>query len=180
MKPENYENRLADYLGNEMSPDERHAFEQTLRAFPECQAEVDALQAALADLRQLPAPIATTRPVAPRSTAAPSSTRPGQRLSATLLKTAAVLVFGVIIGRLTAPNDTAQLPPSAVRQPPAREQSRPDDRGQRVADPTIQVAAIHPAWIELGRKLGAGAAGFGALPDHVPTEGDADEYPPGR
>ena len=109
---------LADYLGDELTPEDRRAFEEHLAASDADRAEAESLQAALSSLRQLPPPPAAIAP----GTASPGAghrPRPPAvvRYVYRPLAYAAMLVIGVGIGWLAKPAGVAEVP-GAGPQPP--------------------------------------------------------------
>ena len=109
---------LADYLGDELTPGDRRAFEEHLAASAADQAEAESLQAALGSLRQLPPP-----PVATGS--GPASPGEGHRPRPPAivryvyrpLAYAALLAIGIGIGWLAKPAGVSEAP-GAGPQPP--------------------------------------------------------------
>jgi ferric-dicitrate binding protein FerR (iron transport regulator) len=154
MKPDRYEERLAEYLGGEMTPAEKEAFEEELRTAPEYREEAAALRAALADLRALPAGFA-------------EPSRPGRgvvyRLVIGGLKSAAILAFGVFLGRFTATSTSKPTGTATTQHSPTLTQE-----GEYNA--STQLATIHPGWIAIGRKLGANSGNI-ATQLGLPTAG---------
>jgi len=145
MNADQFEMMLADYLGDELSPEDRRAFEAHLAEHPEQQTEVDELRETLAELNHLQA-APDREPTLLRANAQPSPQRNTSRLFVTLGKAAAILIFGVIIGRLTA---------SAPQAPPTPQETTP----------TVVTASgkIHPGWYELAKRVGARNASFAGL-----------------
>ena len=107
MNCERTRDMLADYLGDELTPTERQAFDSHLSACEHCRSEVDSLQAAVRALRQLDPP--------PTPLAAPQQAIPGPRASRWRgggfqpLAYAAMLLIGVGIGWIARP--TPENPP---------------------------------------------------------------------
>lgn len=129
MHRHDFEQKLADYLGQELNPDARAAFETYLNAHPDAQEEVESLRAVLRGLDRLaPPPLAT-------------DDRLGQVLERSSPKTvrwlklrralayAAVLVAGVAIGWMARP-----LPIPAPTSPGAGTIERVIRPSQRVPD----------------------------------------------
>jgi anti-sigma factor RsiW len=111
MDRKQFEDILADYLGNELSPRDRRAFEEHLAHSAEDRAEVEALQAAVRCLRELPPP-----PVAATGASEPGAR--ARRLPQALvvrylfrpLAYAAVLLAGVGIGWFARPAQRTTQP----------------------------------------------------------------------
>jgi len=139
MNREEYEAHLADYLGNELDAARRAEFEEFLSANADARAEVEELRATLDDLAHLqtlaevPAGSAVSTPQSE-----PAAGNRTLRFFTSLLKAAAVLMFGVLLGRATAP-------------PPAT-----PGTGAPVAPSTLANAGpVHPGWVELARNVDA-------------------------
>ena len=111
MDRKRFEDMLADYLGNELSPQDRRAFEEHLAHSAEDRAEVEALQAAVRCLSELPPP-----PVAAASPPEPSARArrlPRPRVVRYVLRPlayAAVLLAGVGIGWFARPAQSTTQP----------------------------------------------------------------------
>ncbi|HUU85997.1 MAG TPA: zf-HC2 domain-containing protein [Phycisphaerae bacterium] len=121
---------LADYLGHELDPADREAFDDHVTVCDKCRAEADSLQVALGALRQLgppPAQPATTEPLA-----APTPLPRSRLRILRPLAYAATLLIGVGIGwaaRTAPPAPTVAPtlgPKSPVVAPAIDEQVRPD------------------------------------------------------
>lgn len=103
MDRHDFEQKLADYLGQELNPNARAEFETYLSAHPDAQEEVESLRAVLKGLEQLaPAPLATQVGMAQ------DSEHPGPKTGGWLklrraLAYAAVLIAGVAIGWVARP-----------------------------------------------------------------------------
>ena len=138
MNREAYEARLADYLGDELSHAERAEFETYLLTNTEARAEVEELRATLEELAHLQ--IVPEIPSASPTIGVTARVLPPQKKAShfftALLKAAAVLMFGVLIGRATAP-------------PPTDEHA--SSNRTAFADATT----VHPGWIELVKNLDA-------------------------
>ncbi len=130
MNCERTRDMLADYLGEELAPAERQAFDSHLSACERCRSDVDSLQAAVCALRQLdppPTPLAAPQP-APRRPVA--SIWPGGAFQP--LAYAAMLLIGVGIGWIARPapenpspgGSTGPDTPAVVDT--TRQQSRPN------------------------------------------------------
>ena len=91
---------LADYLGDELSIEQRQQFEVALDADPEFAAEVDGLKQTLQTIRSLDEPVAAAK--AKHDDVARRVVLPG------LLRYAAVLAFAFIGGYLTRGPQTVQ------------------------------------------------------------------------
>ncbi len=90
---------LADYLGDELSSEQRQQFEVALDADPEFAAEVDGLKQTLQTIRSLDEPVATN---VKHDEATHRVVKPG------LLRYAAILVFAFIGGYLSRGPQTVQ------------------------------------------------------------------------
>ncbi len=109
---------LVDYLGEELEPADRRAFEEHLAQCDQCRIEAESLQDALQALRQLP-------PLSPAGLEAdgrfpgpePRTARPLHRQLGRPLALAATLLIGIGIGWFARLPDTAPLPDSGqIRQ----------------------------------------------------------------
>ena len=103
MDRHDFEQKLADYLGQELAPDARADFETYLEAHPDAQEEVESLRAVLKGFDRLAPP-----PLANHDRVARSLEGPGPRTGGWLklrraLAYAAVLVAGVTIGWMARP-----------------------------------------------------------------------------
>ncbi|MFQ5491058.1 MAG: anti-sigma factor family protein [Phycisphaerae bacterium] len=110
MQRHEFEQKLADYLGQEMAPDARQAFEAYLNAHPEAQTEANALRAVLRGLDQLAPP--PTADVAEAQRIVNPTGGPGVWRRS--LAYAAVLIAGVAIGWTARPLQDASLGPAKV------------------------------------------------------------------
>jgi len=135
MNQEEFEAQLADYLGSEMNAEEKAAFEADLVLHPKRASEVDELRATLADLESLQA--AAPRPDSTYT--APERSRSvlhRERRIQSWVKAAAILIFGILIGRWSGPPrerlETIDFEPPVV----------------------AQVEGVHPGWYELAERLG--------------------------
>ena len=118
MDRDKFAGMLADYLGDELSSADRRAFEAHLASSDADRAEVESLQAALDNLRQLPPPPASGASAHPLPQAAhPKQSRAVVRYLYRPLAYAAMLVIGVGIGWLAKPAGVAEVP-GAGPQPP--------------------------------------------------------------
>jgi anti-sigma factor RsiW len=136
-----FESRVADYLGEELSADDRDVCEGHLASCSTCRARVVEYQAVVQKLQRLET---VSTDVAARQTASLMVVRrppAWRRIGGGVMKAAAVLAIGIIIGR----------------------QSRVSGPSQKT-DPTALAAApavdIHPDWIELGRQVSSGGSSF--------------------
>ncbi|MCB9850475.1 MAG: zf-HC2 domain-containing protein [Phycisphaerales bacterium] len=145
MNAEEFEAMLAEYLGDELAPDERRAFEAHLAEHPEHQAEVDELSGTLDELARLQA-APDREPTLLKANARTNARRGSTRLFASLAKAAAILIFGVIIGRWTASEHA-----------PAPSHNTPQETTY------AEAPSIHPGWIELANRLGTNSASFAGL-----------------
>ena len=91
---------LADYLGDELTSEQRQQFEAALVSDPEFAAEVDGLKQTLQTIRSLDEPIAV---VVAQDDAIRPAIMPG------LIRYAAILVFAFIGGYLAHGSQTEQL-----------------------------------------------------------------------
>lgn len=139
MNREEYEAHLADYLGNELDPARRAEFEEFLNANADARAEVDELRATLDDLAHLQT-LAEVPAVTAASSTPPEPTAGNRtlRFFTSLLKAAAVLMFGVLLGRATAP-------------PPAT----PGTVAPVAPFAPANAGPVHPGWVELARNVDA-------------------------
>jgi len=138
MNREEFEDLLADYLGGELATDDHARFDAYLAAHPEAQQDVDELRATLDELGSLQSvalPVVLPADYAGKS--GPASTSASGRYFRGVVKVAALIAFGVIIGRATAP--PAPPPPVSPHVPAT----------------VASVAPVHPGWIELARHLDA-------------------------
>ncbi len=136
-----FESRIADYLGDEMPADDRAACDAHLASCSTCRARAGDCQTVIRTLQRLE----TVSPeLATRQTASLIVVRRPpiwRRIGGVMLKAAAVLAIGVMIGRqsrVPAPSQTTD--PTALAAAPA--------------------ADIHPDWIELGRQVSSGGSSF--------------------
>ncbi len=110
MNREQFEDMLADYLGDEMTPEQRQAFEQHLAESDADRAEADALAALMGQLEEImPAPCSL--PASGSASPAPPASvmRFGR-----ILAYAAILLLGVGIGWGIRPMEQSEveLPPN--------------------------------------------------------------------
>ncbi len=103
MDRDTFQDRLADYLGDELSRQDRLAFEEYLASADTDRAEVESLQAALHSLRQLP-----PAPVSDSGGAWRSRPAWGVRALYRPLAYAAMLLIGVGIGWFAKPMPAAE------------------------------------------------------------------------
>ena len=107
MDHERFKNMLADYLGDELSPEDRRSFEEHLARSDADRAEVESLRAVLNSLRQLPPPpmLYSGGPAS-----APQSVRPTHtrlvRYVVRPLSYAAILLIGIGVGWFAKPTST--------------------------------------------------------------------------
>jgi anti-sigma factor RsiW len=111
MDRDKFEDMLADYLGNELSPNDRRTFEEHLAKSPADRAEVESLQRTLDDLRELPPPPSGYAP-SPR----PSTPRIIRCLYRPLAY-AALLLIGIGIGWLAKPAPSTEQQMTEPTQP---------------------------------------------------------------
>lgn len=133
--------RIADYLGDEMPADDRAACDAHLASCSTCRARAGDCQTVIRTLRRLE----TVSPeTATRQTASLIVVRrppAWHRIGGGMLKAAAVLAIGVVIGRYSQASESSQpTAPTALAAAPA--------------------ADIHPDWIELDRKVSSGGSSF--------------------
>jgi anti-sigma factor RsiW len=157
MTREEYEAMLADYLGDELDAAERDRFEGYLAEHADARAEVGELRATLAELAELQTVSLPTAQVASQPAARVTARRdrrsPLARFVTATAKAAAILLFGVIIGRATAP---PAYPPLESGPEVAASDDAPTE--------TVILAGaheVHPGWIELVERLGANEASLG-------------------
>ncbi|MBN1514664.1 MAG: zf-HC2 domain-containing protein [Phycisphaerae bacterium] len=136
-----FESRIADYLGEELPTDDRDACEAHLAACSTCRSRVIECRAVVQKLQRLE----TVSPeLATRQTASLMVVRrppAWRRVGDAMLKAAAVLAIGVMIGRYSQASESSQpTAPTALAVAPA--------------------ADIHPDWIELGRQVSSGGSSF--------------------
>ena len=110
---------LADYLGHEIEPADRNAFEQHLAACPACRTEAETLAGALQTLRQLPLPAAAADLAA--SGDGPQPIYPSWARWHRPLAYAAILLIGIGIGWFVRPQPAPgpNLPTAPDRTLPA-------------------------------------------------------------
>jgi len=131
MDCEQIQEKLADYLGQEMEPAERMAFEEHLAGCRRCGDEVGALRDTIRSLREL-APLPQAVPAAPLLASGRGGPAPGTRhYLRRSLAYAAVLLIGVGVGWSARPAAPSQPPPEAGTAPtaqpaPIRERIRSD------------------------------------------------------
>ncbi len=134
MKCHDIDKLAADYLGNEMGTELVGEFERHLEECATCRKLISELRATLKKLSQLPTVIEFPGRVADGSKT--RMNRASWRTS--LLKAAAVLAFGICLGRLSAPQ-------ASVGPPAQPHTTASSERGGQLP--------IHPKWIELADKL---------------------------
>lgn len=116
MNREQARDMLADYLGDELEPEQKRHFEAYLTADHELAAEVDALRGTLAALRSLDVPSAMG--------VAPDGRRLAGRRGAAALRYAAVFVFAFGAGYLA--NSLASGGPQSPSPAPSESWSERD------------------------------------------------------
>jgi len=151
MNHEEYVALLADYLGNELSDADRARFDAYLAENPAADAETRELRATLDELAELQTVSLPTAQVASRAAQPASRPAPTVRWLASLGKVAAILAFGVLLGRAT-------VTPTPVT-PGAGPSTGVSVAGARTPANTNPV---HPGWIELAEKLDAYPESMGA------------------
>jgi len=127
---------LADYLGDELAPEQRQQFEAALNDDPEFAVEVDGLKQTLQTIRSLDEPVVT-------KVTHDEAARPAIKTS--LLRYAAVLVLAFIGGYLArGPQTTMQS------------QTTQQDKSSSVSDWQLKFAkrySEHPSDSSLARSL---------------------------
>ncbi len=136
---------LADYLGGELSDQSRRDVEAHLLSCDRCAREIDGLQHTLQTLEQFD----TVTPAEARRRTSDlyvaQRVAYSKRIVFALLRTAAVLLVGVFLGRMSlSQGDHATVDPTAPK-PIAVQTDR---------------ASIHPAWVALARKQRHNASGL--------------------
>ncbi len=134
-----FENQMADYLGEELPAEARAECEAHLASCAACRERAGDRQTVIRTLRRLE----TVSPeLATRQTAALTIVRRSPfwlRIGGGILKVAAVLAIGIVIGRHSR---DSQAPPQTTRS----------------ALTAATAPQIHPDWIELGRQVSSGDA----------------------
>ena len=136
------ENWTADYLGGELDREHRTRFERHLLRCPLCRQRVDELAESIKVLELLESVPYNVAHARTRRLCVVRRRPAAVRVVVAMLKTAAILVLGVWLGRFTAPRTTGGPRPSR-------------------ANPTVQMAgpaAVHPGWFKLARGVGSGAS----------------------
>ncbi len=145
---------MADYLGDELTAEQREALIMHLAACTVCEAEVRTLQRTIEQMKQLET-VSMTNAMAHTRNLAIVRRRPlVQRMFLASLKAAAVLAFGVLVGRYTTPS-AAPAPPSSIPVPAPVSASIAPQQPEEHDD-----MPIHPDWINLARKQVAPRSSF--------------------
>ena len=139
------ETMLADYLGNELDEQSRSTVDEHLRTCATCHREVEELQSTVATLSQLDTVSHGDARNRTRHLHIARRTSLPQRIILTSLRTAAVLLVGVFLGRMS--------------QTPQQDTTTVSTGGPQIVA-HANAASIHPQWIEFAKKLNQNSSGM--------------------
>jgi len=130
---------LADYLGDELDDTARQAIDNHLAACANCRAEVESLAHSRRVLEGLDTVSLASADARTRHLHVVPIRPPWQRIGLSLLKTAAILAMGILLGRWTIESSLPHQSP-----PIAGETATP-----------ARPPAVHPEWIKLASRMEA-------------------------
>ena len=132
------EELLAEYLAEEIDANDRRELQAHLDQCTKCRDDVAELRQTLVYLESLETVSRESAALKTRFLRIVRQRRASVKFAIALLKAAAVLAFGVVLGRWTASNTPAPSAPTPTAvMPPAISGAAP---------------AVHPDWITLGDK----------------------------
>jgi len=139
------EELTADYLGDELANEERGLFQAHLEDCGACRARIEELTETLAELNDLRGVSLAVAAERTRDLCVVRRRPAWRRVVASSLKAAALLVFGVVLGRGSL-DQGEQIAAPAEPSP--------------IASTTKSGTGLHPRWIELGREVEDGRSSF--------------------